>query len=247
MRGGKLAFGGCNVIDAVIVEHSELARFELEHQLKAHPQIRIVGQAADVDSGVALIDREAPGLVFLDVDLPGGNAFDLLARLEHVPQIVFTTAHQQFALQAFDVSTTIDYLLKPIEPDRLARAIGKLDLEPERVAIARSPDAPIYVKDGDRCWLVKPREVRLIEAVGNYSRLYFGAHSPMVYRALGAVEAQLDPAMFFRASRSHLVNLGYVEKIAPWRNGGLQLTLKGGQEVEASRRQSQRLKEMLSL
>ena len=186
-------------------------------------------------------------MVFLDVDLPGGNAFDLLARLERVPQIVFTTAHQQFALQAFDVGTTIDYLLKPIEPDRLARAIGKLDLEPERVAIARSPDAPIYVKDGDRCWLVKPREVRLIEAVGNYSRLYFGAHSPMVYRALGAIEAQLDPAMFFRASRSHLVNLGYVEKIAPWRNGGLLLTLKVGQEVEASRRQSLRLKEMLSL
>ena len=142
MRGGKLAFGGCKVIDAVIIEDSELARFELEHQLKAHPQIRIVGQAADVDGGVALIDREAPGLVFLDVDLPGGNAFDLLARLERVPQIVFTTAHQQFALQAFDVSTTIDYLLKPIEPDRLARAIGKLDLEPERVAIARSPRRP---------------------------------------------------------------------------------------------------------
>ena len=80
------------MIDAVIVEDSELARFELEHQLKAHPQIRIVGQAADVDSGVALIDREAPGLVFLDVDLPGGNAFDLLARLERVPQIIFTTA-----------------------------------------------------------------------------------------------------------------------------------------------------------
>jgi len=235
------------MIDAVIIEDSELARFELEHQLKAHPQIRIVGQAADVDSGVALIEREAPELVFLDVDLPGGNAFDLLAKLERVPQIIFTTAYQQFALQAFDVSTTIDYLLKPIEPDRLARAIGKLDLEPDRASVARSPDAPIYVKDGERCWLVKPREIRLIEAVGNYSRLYFGTHSPMVYRALGAVEAQLDPAMFFRASRSHLVNLGYVEQIAPWSNGGLQLTLKGGTEVEVSRRQSLRLKEMLSL
>lgn len=235
------------MIDAVIVEDSELARFELEHQLKAHPQIRIVGQAADVDSGVALIEREAPDLVFLDVDLPGGDAFDLLAKLERVPQIIFTTAYQQFALQAFDVSGTIDYLLKPIEPDRLARAIGKLDLEPDRSAVARSPDAPIYVKDGERCWLVKPREIRLIEAVGNYSRLYFGTHSPMVYRALGAVEAQLDPAIFFRASRSHLVNLGYVEQIAPWSNGGLQLTLKGGAEVEVSRRQSQRLKEMMSL
>lgn len=235
------------MIDAVIIEDSELARFELEHQLKAHPQVRLVGQAGDVESGVALIEREAPGLVFLDIDLPGGNAFALLERLDRVPQIIFTTAYEQFALQAFDVNTTIDYLLKPIEPDRLARAIGKLDLEPERVAATRSPDAPIYVKDGERCWLVKPREIRLIEAVGNYSRLYFGAHSPMVYRALGAIEAQLDPAVFFRASRSHLVNLGYVEQIAPWSNGGLQLTLKGGGVVEVSRRQSLRFKELLSL
>ncbi len=234
------------MIDAVIIEDSELARFELEHQLKAHPQVRLVGQAGDVDSGVALIERETPRLAFLDIDLPGGNAFVLLERLVHVPQIIFTTAYEHFALRAFDVNT-IDYLLKPIEPARLARAIAKLDHEPEPAPTARSPDAPIYVKDAERCWLVKPREIRLIEAVGNYSRLYFGAHSPMVYRALGAIEAQMDPAVFFRASRSHLVNLNYVEQITPWTNGGLQLTLKGGGDVEVSRRQSLRLKELLSL
>ena len=235
------------MIDALIVEDSELARFELEHQLKAHAQIRLVGQAADVDSALALIERLTPELVCLDIDLPGGNAFDLLAKLEHVPQIIFTTAYQQFALQAFDVTTTIDYLLKPIEAERLARAIGKLHVEPARAPVTRSPDAPIYVKDGERCWLVKPREIRLIEAVGNYSRLYFGTHAPMVYRTLGAIETQLDPAIFFRTSRSHLVNLGFVEQIAPWRNGALRLSLKGGTEVEVSRRQSLRLKEMLSL
>lgn len=234
------------MIDAIIIEDSELARFELEHQLKAHPLIRLVGQAGDVDSGVALIELESPALVFLDMDLPGGNAFALLERLERVPQIIFTTAYEQFALQAFEFNT-IDYLLKPIEPERLARAIGKLDLEPEPAAAARSPDAPIYVKDGERCWLIKPREIRLIEAVGNYSRLYFGTHSPMVYRALGAIEAQMDPTVFFRASRSHLVNLNYVEQIAPWSNGGLQLTMKGGGTVDVSRRQSLRLKELLSL
>lgn len=234
------------MIEAVIIEDSELARFELEHQLRAHPQVRLIGQAGDVDSGVALIERETPDLVFLDIDLPGGDAFALLERLQRVPQIIFTTAYEHFALRAFEVNT-IDYLLKPIEPERLARAIAKLDSQPASTATARPADAPIYVKDGERCWLVKPREIRLIEAVGNYSRLYFGAHSPMVYRALGAIEAQMDPAVFFRASRSHLVNLNYVEQIAPWTNGGLQLTLKGGGEVEVSRRQSLRLKEMLSL
>ena len=234
------------MIDAVIIEDSELARFELEHQLRAHPQVRLVGQAGDVDSGVDLIEREAPQLAFLDIDLPGGDAFVLLERLVHVPQIIFTTAYEHFALRAFDVNT-VDYLLKPIEPERLARAIAKLDAEPEPTPAARSPDAPIYVKDGEHCWLVKPREIRLVEAVGNYSRLYFGAHSPMIYRALGAIEAQMDPAVFFRASRSHLVNLNYVDQISPWTNGGLQLTLKGGGDVEVSRRQSLRLKELLSL
>lgn len=234
------------MIDAVIIEDSELARFELEHQLRAHPQVRLVGQAGDVDSGVDLIEREAPQLAFLDIDLPGGDAFVLLERLVHVPQIIFTTAYEHFALRAFDVNT-VDYLLKPIEPERLARAIAKLDAEPKPTPAARSPDAPIYVKDGEHCWLVKPREIRLVEAVGNYSRLYFGAHSPMIYRALGAIEAQMDPAVFFRASRSHLVNLNYVDQISPWTNGGLQLTLKGGGDVEVSRRQSLRLKELLSL
>ncbi len=234
------------MINAVIIEDSELARFELEHQLKAHAQVRLVGQAGDVDTGVALIEREMPALAFLDIDLPGGNAFVLLERLVHMPQIIFTTAYEHFALRAFEVNT-IDYLLKPIEPERLARAIAKLDHAPEPAPAARAADAPIYVKDGERCWLVKPREIRLIEAVGNYSRLYFGAHSPMVYRALGAIEAQMDPAVFFRASRSHLVNLNYVDQITPWTNGGLQLILKGGGDVEVSRRQSLRLKELLSL
>ena len=211
------------MINAVIIEDSELARFELEHQLKAHPQVRVVGKAGDVDSGVALIEREAPALAFLDINLPGGNAFVLLERLVHVPQIIFTTAYEHFDLRAFDVNT-IDYLLKPIEPERLARAIAKHDLQPEPAPAARSPDAPIYVKDGEQCWLVKPREIPLVEAIGNFSRLYSGAHSPMVYRALGAIEAQMDPAVFFRASRSHLVNLNYVDQIAPWTNGGLQLT-----------------------
>lgn len=233
-------------MDAVIIEDSELARFELEHQLKVHPQIRLVGQAGDVDSGVALIERASPALVFLDIDLPGGNAFTLLERLSRVPQIIFTTAFDQFALQAFGFNT-VDYLLKPIEPAQLARAIDKLRAEPAVSAGARTVDSPIFVKDGERCFLVKPREIRLIEAVGNYSRLYFGSHAPMVYRSLGAVEAQLDPVVFFRASRSQLVNLNYVEQVAPWVNGGLQLTLKGGGEIEVSRRQSQRLKELLSL
>ena len=234
------------MIRTVLIEDSELARFELEHQLRAYPQIEIVGQAGDVAAAHALIDALTPDLLLLDIDLPGGNAFELLERLEQIPQIIFTTAFDAYALQAF-AWNTVDYLLKPIESERLAQAIAKLR-PPQSAARDRLDlDSPIFVKDGERCFLVKVREIRLIEAIGNYSRLYFGAHSPMLYRALGAIEARLDPAQFFRCSRKHLVNLSYVESISPWINGGLQLRLKGGSEIEVSRRQSNRLRELLSL
>lgn len=234
------------MITAVIVEDSELARFELEHQLGAHPRITLVGQAGDVDSAVALINTLAPDLLFLDIDLPGGSGFDVLARLEAVPQVIFTTAFEHFALQAFGFNT-VDYLLKPIEPARLAKALDKLRVGPRVERSRASPDSPVFVKDGERCYLVKPREIRLFEAVGNYSRLHFGQNAPLLYRSLGAIEERLDPEMFFRASRQYIVNLGFIERISPWTNGGLQLTLRGGAEIEVSRRQSQRLKELMSL
>ncbi|MBN6102392.1 response regulator transcription factor [Xanthomonas sp. CFBP 8703] len=234
------------MIEAVIVEDSELARFELQHQLKAYPQVSVVGHAADVEAAVALIEAVAPDVVFLDIDLPGGNAFDVLERLAQVPRIVFTTAFDAYALKAFAFNT-VDYLLKPIEPQRLAQAIQKLSESMPASPARRSMDSAIFIKDGEHCFLVKPRDVRVIEAVGNYSRVHFQQHAPLLYRPLGAIEAQLAPEKFFRASRKYIVNLDYVEQVAPWSNGGLLLTLRGGLEVEVSRRQSARFRELLSL
>lgn len=234
------------MIDAVIVEDSPLARVELEHLLKSYPQVTIVGHAGDVDAAVSLIETASPDVVFLDIDLPGGNAFTVLERLTRVPRIVFTTAFDEYALKSFAFNT-IDYLLKPIEPRRLAQAIQKLSDTMQAAPARRSMDSPIFIKDGERCFLVKPRDVRVIEAVGNYSRVYFQTHSPLLYRPLGAVETQLAPEKFFRASRRYIVNLDYVEQVAPWSNGGLMLSLRGGLEVEVSRRQSARFKDLLSL
>jgi two-component system LytT family response regulator len=234
------------VIDAVIVEDSELARFELEHQLKGYPQIRVLGHAGDVDAAVELIESSAPALVFLDIDLTGGNAFDVLERLSQVPRIIFTTAFDAHALKAFGYNT-VDYLLKPIAPQRLAQAIAKVGEALPTAPVRRSMDSAIFIKDGEHCFLVKPRDIRAIEAVGNYSRVYFQNHSPLLYRPLGAIETQLAPEKFFRASRKYIVNLDFVEQVAPWSNGGLMLTLRGGLEVDISRRQSVRFREMLSL
>lgn len=234
------------MIEAVIVEDSELARFELEHQLKAYPQLSLVGCAGDVEAAIALIESTSPDVVFLDIDLPGGNAFNVLERLTQVPRIVFTTAFDAHALRAFAYNT-VDYLLKPIDPQRLAQAIHKLMEAVPTSPARRSMDSPIFIKDGDHCFLVKPRDVRVIEAVGNYSRVYFQNQSPLLYRPLGAIEEQLAPEKFFRASRQHIINFDYVEQVAPWSNGGLMLTMRGGLEVEVSRRQASRFRELLSL
>ena len=234
------------MIEAVIVEDSELARFELEHLLKAYPQVILAGHAGNVEAAVALIESAAPDVVFLDIDLPGGNAFNVLERLTHVPRIVFTTAFDAYALKAFAYNT-VDYLLKPIDPQRLAQAIHKLTEAMPAAPARRSMDSPIFIKDGEHCFLVKPRDVRVIEAVGNYSRVHFQNHAPLLYRPIGAVEAQLAPEKFFRASRKYIVNLDYVEQVAPWSNGGLMLTLRGGLAIEVSRRQSARFREVLSL
>ncbi len=234
------------MMEAVIVEDSELARFELEHQLRNHPGVTVVGHAGDVEAAIALIESSAPDLVFLDIDLPGGNAFDVLERLTRVPRIVFTTAFDAHALKAFAYNT-VDYLLKPIEPQRLAQTMGKLAGVLSATPARRAMDSPLFIKDGDHCFLVKPRDVRLIEAVGNYSRVHFQNQSPLLYRPLGAIEAQLPPERFFRANRQHIVNLDHVEQVAPWSNGGLMLTLRGGFEIEVSRRQGVRFRDALSL
>lgn len=236
------------MINAVIVEDSELARLELTNLLRAHPDIKIIAEADDVESAIACIKTHSPDLVFMDIDLPGGNAFDVLAELDLVPPIIFTTAFDKFALDAFEFNT-IDYLLKPIKKDRLDKALAKLIAKEQAVQSERllSTQSHFFVKDGEKCWLIKVKDVRYIEAVGNYSRIYFSNHSPMHYSSLQKIQDRLDPTLFFRINRQQLVNLHYVTAIDPWVSGGFNLTLSCGKTLEVSRRQASQFKQMMSL
>ena len=110
-----------------------------------------------------------------------------------------------------------------------------------------TPSIVGFVKDGERCWFVKLSEVRLFESDGNYIKVYFDNFKPMIHKSLNALDERLDEKSFFRASRKHIINLGWVEAIEPWFNGGLVVTLKGGDRIEVSRRQAARFKEMMSL
>lgn len=240
---------------AILIDDERLARNELRKLLQEYPEIEIVDEAANVDEAVKKIHDHSPDLIFLDIQMPGKTGFDLLQELDHTPGIIFTTAYDEYALRAFDVNA-LDYLLKPIEPKRLAEAIHKLEdldegassvSETSQLRTLLSENDQVFVKDGDRCWFVRLGEIRLFESVGNYVKVFFGANKPLILKSLNALEERLDEKVFFRANRKHIVNLRMIEKVEPYFNGGLLLELFGGEKIEVSRRQAVKFKEMMSL
>lgn len=240
---------------AIIIDDERLARAELKKLLQEFPEIEVIDEAANADEGISKIESLQPDLIFLDIQMPGRTGFDMLSELERSPQVIFTTAYDEFALKAFEVNA-LDYLLKPVEPKRLADAIQKLhytdpkESRPTTENINTSiltDNDQVFVKDGERCWFVKLNEVRLFESVGNYAKVFFGPNKPLILKSLNALEERLDQKTFFRANRKHIVNLRLIEKIEPYFNGGLLIELKGGEKIEVSRRQTVKFKEMMSL
>lgn len=243
---------------AIIIDDERLARSELRKLLLDHPEIEIIAEAANANEGIEKIENMRPDLVFLDIQMPGKTGFDLLTELDRLPQVIFTTAYDEYALKAFEVNA-LDYLLKPVEPKRLADAILKLEPEEEHepsyatAAVTNNAirnilgeNDQVFVKDGERCWFVKLSEIRLFESVGNYAKVFFSTHKPLILKSLNALEERLDEKVFFRANRKHIVNLRMIEKVEPYFNGGLLLEIKGGEKIEVSRRQAVKFKEMMS-
>jgi len=232
---------------AMIIDDEPPARRELRRLLSGFPWVEIVGEAGNVDQAVEMVETLAPELLFLDIRMPGGSGFDVLTRLEDVPQVIFTTAYDEHAVRAFKVDA-LDYLLKPIEPARLAEALGRV--KSSQAARTPRPDAileQIFVRDGDRCWFVPLREVRLLTSEGNYIRLSWGKSQPLLGRALAALEQRLDPNRFFRANRRQIINLDFIENVELGVNGRLHAQLRDGPEVEISRRQARLFKTKLSI
>ena len=238
----------------LLIDDERLARAELRRLLAAHPEVEIVGEAVNAADGVQQIAALKPDLVFLDVQMPGGSGFDMLAALEEPPEVIFTTAFDQYALQAFEVNA-LDYLQKPIQAARMAAALQRCALRLRRTleysaaasAVMPTVAKKLFIKDGERCWFVSLQDVRLFESEGNYTRVYFGQHKPLLLRSLNQLEERLDPQRFFRASRRHIVNLDDVEQVSPNDTGGLDLTLRNGLRIEVSRRRAAQFKLLASL
>ena len=226
----------------LIVDDTRLARQELRTLLAAMPDVECIGEADDVPAAQAAIERLHPDVVLLDIQMPSGTGFDLLERLDAAPRVVFTTAYDQFALRAFQANA-LDYLLKPVDAARLAEALAKARASiPAPVDAGRGTiraDDPVFLRDGERCWFVALREINRIVVDGNYVKVWFRDQRAMLARTLSALEARLDPGLFFRANRSQIINLDFIESVEVGLGGRLHVQLRGGPEVEISRRQAQ--------
>lgn len=240
-------------IKAVIVEDSRLARNELKELIKKHPEIELLGEAENVDKGYELIQTTQPDLLFLDINMPEKDGFELLEMLEEVPITVFTTAFDEYAIKSFEYNA-LDYMLKPINEKRFALAIGKVKEKLENTseesasAVQRlTGNSQIFIKDGEKCWLVKIGDISHLEIVGNYTRVFFQDQSPLLYKSLNQVEEKLPEKYFFRANRQQIINTNFIENVVPWFNGKLKLSMQNGEEVEVSRRQSYLFKDRMSL
>lgn len=239
-------------VTCLLIDDERLARQELRLLLKPFPEFEILGEAANADEGIDLIKQLSPDLIFLDIQMPEKTGFDLLEALDVTPKVIFTTAYDQYAIQAFEVNA-LDYLLKPIREERFQNTLQKVRMEIEKekniqpIPHQLSPDKQVFIKDGEQCHFVKISEIFLIQSVGNYARLHFENKKALLKRSLNLLEQKLDTSLFFRANRQEIINLNFIEKIEPMFKGTLRIYLKNGEKVEVSERRSVKFKEMMSL
>jgi len=238
-------------LKAVIVEDSRLARNELKELMKPHQEIELIGEAKNVDEGYKLINETKPDLLFLDINMPEKDGFELLEMLDDVPTTIFTTAFDEYAIKSFEYNA-FDYLLKPINQKRFSASITKIIENVTHVSTENKDketlalDKQIFIKDGEKCWLVKIQDISLFEIVGNYTRVFFQGNKPLIYKSLAQIEEKLPNDVFFRANRQQIININHVSKVISWFNGKLKIEMLTGEEIEISRRQSYIFKDQLS-
>lgn len=239
----------------IIIEDERLAREELKLLLANYSTIQIVAEAVNAEEGIQKIKEHKPDLIFLDIQMPGMNGFEMLKKLDEIPKVIFITAYDEYAIKAFEVDA-LDYLLKPVDPERLRDSLAKLDQPEEEFTSVidvveknktLTAGDKVFIKDGEKCWFIDVNEIRIFESDGNYVKVYFDGYRPLILRSLNSLEERLDGRVFFRANRKFIVNLNCITAVENWFNGGLQVTLKEGEKVEISRRQAIRFKEILSL
>lgn len=234
---------------AVIVDDERLARQKLRVLLAAHPEVKIIGEADGVASAAQLIAEARPDVVFLDIQMPGASGFELLNRLTQPLQVIFVTAFDAYAIRAFEVNA-LDYLLKPINPERLANAIARLSsaaVPPLALSCPLAYDDFLFLPFGDHSRFLKVSEIKCVCAAGSYSEVTTGDNQKtLVLKPLGEWEERLPQKHFARIHRATLINVAFVERTDRWFNYSYQIYLRGiAEPFTMSRRYAAKLKEKL--
>jgi two-component system, LytTR family, response regulator len=249
-------------IKVLVADDEPLARERLAGLLSQETDIEMVGQARDGEEAVTAIHDDSPDLVFLDVQMPQMNGFDVIEAVgsDKMPLVIFVTAYDQHALKAFQVRA-LDYLLKPFDRERFKDALGRARKQLERdengdlgrrlLALVKDlrRDQPksdrLVVKSGGRLFFLRTDEIDWVEAAGNYVRLHVGPASHLLRETMNAIEGRLDPEKFFRIHRSRIVNMERIQELQPWLNGEYAVLLRTGTRLTLSRGYREKLQDRL--
>lgn len=231
-----------------IVDDEILAIRELETLLIPFPKMEVIGKSERVSKAIDDINKLKPDLIFLDINMPGMDGFELLGKLDEVPEVIFVTAYDEFAIKAFEVNA-LDYILKPINPDRLKDTISKVEKKLKDSALSTSQDKlgldkKIFIKDGEKCFFVPIKDIFLLESEGNYVKVYFENKKPLLHKSLTYMDSRLPEDVFFRANRQYIINLNYIRNIEPYFNSTLLIEMQNGQKIDLSQRQSVKFRDM---
>ncbi|MEM7367106.1 MAG: LytTR family DNA-binding domain-containing protein [Bacteroidota bacterium] len=230
----------------LIIDDERLARVELKALLSSIPSLKVVAEASNAEEGLLYIRSLQPELIFLDIQMPEKSGFDLLEELDEIPAVIFTTAYDEYALKAFDFHA-LDYLLKPIQQDRLLQAVTKA-LNRDRSSSA-PPSQPafeqqLYLKEGDRHHFVELADISMFSSYGNYVKIFVDQRMILVHRSLNQLEHRLPSPPFFRANRFSLINVGHIHSLKQGPRSKLIASLSSGHEVELSERKSTQFREI---
>lgn len=250
-------------IRTLIVDDEQLARTRIKTLLANDSGIEVIGECSDGQEAVEAINTLAPDLVFLDVQMPVMNGFDVIRTIgsARMPAIIFVTAYDQYALEAFEVHA-VDYLLKPFNRARFEKTVahaknlarhlplGSINHQLLTLlgSLQRKQDMPerFVIKSGGRIIFLRPEDIDWMETVGNYVRLHVGRDSYLMRETMGGMESKLDTQKFMRIHRSTMVNIDRVKELQPWAKGEYLVIMRDGARLEMSRRYRERLYKLLN-
>jgi two-component system LytT family response regulator len=250
-------------IRTVIVDDEELARDRIQSLLDEQPDVEIVGVCSDGPSAVETIDRTQPDLVFLDVQMPGMDGFEVIENIEpaHMPAVVFVTAYDGHAIRAFEIHA-LDFLLKPFDQPRFEKALGRVRAQAakakdsvldsrlvsllEELREERKYPERLIVKSSGRVFFVRTEEIDWVEAAGNYVKIHTKNEAHLLRESMKNMEARLDPKTFVRIHRSAIVNIDRIKELEPWFHGEYIVIMRDGTRLTASRVFSDRLSALIA-